>query len=64
MREYFSCKRARQGAQQRGLAQARHAFEQHVAAGEQADQHAVDDVVLADDDFGDFAADGVQPVDR
>ena len=36
---------ARQRAQQRGLAQSGNAFEQHVAAGEQADQHAFDDVV-------------------
>ena len=54
--------RARQRAQQRGLAQARNAFEQHVSAGEQADEHAFDHVVLAYDDFGDFPADGVQPV--
>ena len=47
---------ARQRAQQGGLAQARNAFEQHVSAGEQADQNAVDDVVLADDDFRDFIA--------
>ncbi len=32
------------------------AFQQHVAAGEQADQHAIDDVLLADDDLADFLA--------
>ena len=60
----FQVQDARQRAQQRGLAQAGNAFEQHVAAGQQADQHAFDHVLLADDDFGDFAADGVQPVHR
>ena len=62
MREYLSAERARQGAQQRGLTQSRDAFQQHVPAGEQADQDAFHYVVLADDDFGDFPADGVQPV--
>ena len=39
-----------------------HAFQQHVPAREQANQHAFDHVVLAYDDFCDFPADGVQPV--
>ena len=47
---------AAEGAQQRGLAEAGHAFEQNVAAGEQADQDAIDDVLLADDDLADFLA--------
>ena len=51
---------ARQRAQQRGLAQAGNAFEQHVAAGEQADQHAVDHVRLADDDLADLLPDEVK----
>ena len=51
---------ARKRPQQRGLAQARNAFEQHVAARQQADQHAIDDVLLADDDLSDFLADPVQ----
>ena len=55
MREYFRCS-TRQRAQQRGLAQPGNAFEQHVAAGQQADQDAFDDVVLADDDLADFLA--------
>ncbi len=58
MREYFKLHGAREGAQQGGLAQARHAFQQHVAAGEQTDQDAFDDVVLADDDLGDLTAHG------
>ena len=36
-------------AHQQRLAQARHAFQQAMAADEQAGQHAVDDVVVADD---------------
>ncbi len=60
MREYLQVQHARQRAQQRGLAQAGHAFEQHVAAGEQADEHAVDDVLLPDDDLGDLTADRLQ----
>ena len=44
-------------AQQGGLAEAGNAFEQHVAAGEQTDQDAVDDVLLADDDLSDLVAD-------
>ena len=47
-------------AQQRGLAEARHAFEQHVAAGQQTDQNAIDHVLLADDDFADFITDPVE----
>ena len=51
---------ARKRAQQRGLAQSGNAFEQHVAAGEQADENAVDDILLADDDLSDFLADPVE----
>ena len=39
------------------LGQSRHALEQHVAAGEQADQQPVDHVVLADDALGDLTRD-------
>ena len=55
---------AREGAQQRGLAEAGDAFQQHVAGREQADQNAIDDALLADDDFGDFVADLVEFGDR
>ena len=37
------------------LGEAGHAFEQHVAAGEQADEDALDHVALADDDLADLA---------
>ncbi len=36
------------------LAKAGHAFEQHVAAAEQRDERALDDVGVADDDFADL----------
>ena len=48
--------RLRQRAHQQRLAEARHAFEQAVAAGEQADQQLLDDVVLADDRLRDRGA--------
>ena len=47
---------AAQRSQQRGLAEAGHAFEQNMAAGEQADENAIDHVLLADDDLSDFVA--------
>ena len=47
---------SRQRPQQGGLAQPGHAFQQHVAAGEQADQDSVDDFDLSDNDFRDFLA--------
>ncbi len=40
---------------QQRLAQAGHAFQQRVAADEQAGQDAVDDLVVADDHLGDLA---------
>ncbi len=39
---------------QQRLAQARHAFQQRMAADEQAGQDAVDDLVVADDDLADL----------
>jgi hypothetical protein len=59
----FQLQRARQGAQQGGLAQARHAFQQHVPGGQQADEHTFHDVVLADNDFGDFGSNARQTFD-
>ena len=41
------------------LARPGHALEQHVAAGEQADQDALDHVALADDDLAHLVQDGV-----
>ena len=54
--------RLRQRANQQRLAQAGHAFEQHVAAREQRDQGLAYDLVLSDDGLADsgfqFLADG------
>ena len=44
-------------ADERGLAEARHAFEQRVAADEQAREHAVDDLLVADDRLADLRLD-------
>ena len=43
-----------------GLGQAGHAFEQDVAAGEQADQQAVEHDPLADDDLVDLGVERVR----
>ena len=47
-----------QAADQQGLGQAGHAHQQHVAAGEEGDQHLLDHLLLADDDLGDLGAHG------
>ena len=49
---------------QAGLGQARHADQEHVAAGQDGDQRLVDDPLLAEDDPADLAPDLVQPLDR
>ncbi|MCY1428674.1 hypothetical protein D9M71_445660 [compost metagenome] len=50
---------AGEGAHQQGLAQTRHAFEQHVAAGDQCRQDVVDHAVLANHRFLQFFAYGL-----
>ena len=50
--------RLRQRAHQQRLAQAGHAFDQHVAAGEQRDQDLVEHLGLADEGLGDLVAHG------
>ena len=55
MRLKFRSSASAERAHQQRLAQAGHALEQHVAAGEQAAEDAVDDVLLADDDLTDLA---------
>jgi len=47
---------AREGSQERGFAEAGDAFEKDVAAGEEADEDAIDDLLLADNNFADFLA--------
>ena len=46
--------RARQGLDRQRLGQPGHALDQHMAAGQEADQQAVDQVVLADDHLADL----------
>jgi hypothetical protein len=57
-------KSARQGAQESRLAQAGNALKEHVSTGEEANQYAFNYIVLPYYDFGYFAANGLQPVDR
>ena len=64
MREYFRCSTRASVRSSVVLPRPGHAFEQHVAAGEQADEHAVDHVRLADDDLADFLANAVQTIGR
>ena len=49
MRENSRCSASAQGLHQQRLAQARHAFQQHVTGREQAGEYAVDQVVMTDD---------------
>src|SRR5262249_31180494 len=53
---------AGQDADEEGLGGAGDALDKDVAAGKQADQKAVDDLVLADDHLGDLAAGGLVKV--
>ena len=48
--------RARERAHEQRLAEARHAFEQHVPAGQERGQRLLDHVVLADDHLVDLVA--------
>lgn len=54
---------ARQRPQQSSLAQSGHALQQHMAAGQQTDDYAVNDVLLANNDFADFGANLVETGD-
>lgn len=55
-------KRARKGPKEGGFSKSGNAFEKHVASGQQANQYALDDVVLAYDDFGNFPANSGEPI--
>ncbi len=46
-----------EGAHEQGLGEAGHALEQDVAVGEEGEEEAFDDFILADDGAGDFGAD-------
>jgi hypothetical protein len=50
----LEAQRLRQRANQRGLAEPWHAFEQRMPADEEARQHAVDDLFMPDDRLGDL----------
>ncbi len=60
MRRGVDRQRPRQRLDRQGLGEPRHALDQHVAAGEQADQHAVEEVVLADDDAAQLGLDPLE----
>ena len=64
MRLKLQVERLGQRAHQQRLAQARHAFQQAVAADEQAGEHAVHDVVVADDHAADLLADRLVAADE
>jgi hypothetical protein len=48
-----------QRTDQQRFSQARHAFQQGMPAGEDCDQHLLDDLVLANDHLGQFIANAV-----
>ena len=50
MRWNFRCRARSHGSHRERLRQPRHAFEQHVPIGKEADEEAVDEVPLADQD--------------
>ena len=56
MRENFACNTPAKRAHQQRLAQTGHTLEQHVPTSDQTQQHAVDDLALANDHFGDLAS--------
>ncbi len=60
MRRKVACDRLGERLHRERLGEAGHALEQDVAAGEQADQQAVDQVALADDDGADLFAEAVE----
>ena len=64
MREYLRCRTRAECSQQSSLAEAWNAFEQDVAARQQADQNAIDHLLLADDDLSDFGANLIEPASR
>ncbi len=53
-----------EGRDEQRLAEAGHTLQQHVAAGEEADQHVVDHVVVTDDHLLDLGAQGLEGGDE
>ena len=54
-------KGAAEATDEQGLGEAGHAFEEDVAVGEEGDEQAFDDLVLADDGLADFSAQFLGP---
>ena len=50
-----------EGADEERLGEAGHALEQHMAVGQQGDEHALDDGILANDGLPDFSAEFLGP---
>ena len=61
MRWKLRADRARERLERQRLGEAGHAFEQHMPAGEQRDEQAIDQGMLADDDAADLGAQRVDP---
>ena len=53
--------RRRQRAHRKGFCQPRHAFQQHVTVGQEAHEQPVHQLVLADDDSGNFRPESLHP---
>ena len=53
-----------QGGDEGRFAQSRDAFEQHVAAGDDGDEHVFDDAALADDEAADLLRGAVEGLDE
>lgn len=47
--------------EQRRFPKSRYAFQEDVSAGEQANQDAIDNILLTDNDFRDFFANLIEP---
>jgi hypothetical protein len=47
-------------SQESSLSQARYTLQQYVSAGKQADQNAVDNILLSHDDLADFFTDALE----
>src|SRR5690606_30679025 len=54
--------RLRQCAHEERFAQARHALKEHVAAGEEADERSLNDILMADDDVADLIHEALEGV--
>ena len=59
MREYFRCS-TRESVRSRVVLPRPERLQQHVSSRQQADEHAIHDFLLADDDFSDFLAHPVE----